>query len=317
MNQPAESAAYSEDLGPLRAELASLATERSNPDFQLLDTMSTSELVAAMNGQDALVAAAVSKSLGQIAQAVDAVTQKLAAGGRLIYTGAGTAGRIGVLDASECPPTFGTPAEMVVGVIAGGSRAVQHAVENAEDNVEAGAADLHALKLNKNDAVIGISASGRTPYVLGALAAAREVGAFSAAIACNTGSAIGQAADVAIEVEVGPEFVTGSTRLKSGTAQKLVVNMISTLSMVKLGKTYGNLMVDLQATNAKLRARSQRTVQQATGVDADQAANALEAADGSVKLAILLLLTGVTPDAGRAALGQANGFLREAITKTR
>ncbi|MDP5227661.1 MULTISPECIES: N-acetylmuramic acid 6-phosphate etherase [Arthrobacter] len=300
-------------LAELRRQLAGLSTEAANPELSGIDSMSTAELVRAMNGQDVLVAPAVGRCLDAVAAAVDGVYAKLAAGGRLIYTGAGTAGRVGVLDASECPPTYGTDPDLVVGVIAGGARAIREAVENAEDDAVAGAADLAALNIGPGDAVVGISASGRTPYVVGALESARAAGAFTVALACNTGSAIGAAAEVAIEVEVGPEFVAGSTRLKSGTAQKLVINMISTLSMVKLGKTYGNMMVDLQATNAKLRARSQRTVQQATGVGAPEAAQALDAADGSVKLAILMILTGLDAAAGRAALDASGGYLRQAV----
>lgn len=300
-------------LAALRAELAGLQTEASNPELSLLDTMDTAQLVAAMNAQDARVPAAVGLAGPDIIRTVDAVSAKLAAGGRLFYIGAGTAGRMGILDASECPPTFGTPPEMVVGIIAGGRKAVEQAVENAEDDADAGAADIAAAGAGPGDAVVGISASGRTPYVIGALKEAKARGAFTAGLACNPGSAIGQEADVAIEVVVGPEFVAGSTRLKSGTAQKLVLNMISTLSMVKLGKTYGNLMVDLQATNSKLRARSQRTVQAATGVDPDAAAAALDAVGGSVKAAILVLLTDVEPGRAASALEQAGGFLRRAI----
>ncbi|WP_426998526.1 N-acetylmuramic acid 6-phosphate etherase [Pseudarthrobacter sp. N5] len=302
-----------DELAGLRSELAGLLTEASNPELALLDTMSTAELVVAMNAQDAGVAAAVGLAGANIIRTVDAVAAKLAAGGRLIYVGAGTAGRMGVLDASECPPTFGTRPEMVVGIIAGGRKAVEQAVENAEDDSDAGARDMRDAGVTAGDAVVGISASGRTPYVIGALKQANTRGAFTAGLACNPGSAIGHEAKVAIEVNVGPEFVAGSTRLKSGTAQKLVLNMISTLSMVKLGKTYGNLMVDLQATNAKLRARSQRTVQQATGADPAAAAGALESVGGSVKAAILVLLTDVDPGHAAEELERAGGFLRQAI----
>lgn len=300
-------------LAALRAELAGLQTEAANPELSLLDTMDTAQLVAAMNAQDAGVPAAVGLAAPDIIRTVDAVAAKLAAGGRLFYIGAGTAGRMGILDASECPPTFGTPSEMVVGIIAGGRKAVEQAVENAEDDADAGATDIAAANVGAGDAVVGISASGRTPYVIGALKEANARGAFTAGLACNPGSAIGQEADVAIEVAVGPEFVAGSTRLKSGTAQKLVLNMVSTLSMVKLGKTYGNLMVDLQATNAKLRARSQRTVQAATGVGPEAAAEALDAVGGSVKAAILVLLTDMDPGQAGSALEEAGGFLRQAI----
>ncbi|OFI37686.1 N-acetylmuramic acid 6-phosphate etherase [Arthrobacter sp. SW1] len=304
-------------LESLRSELAGLQTEAAAPALAGIDSMTTAELVAAMNEVNRTVPAAVEQAAPAVERTVDAVTERLAGGGRLLYVGAGTAGRMGVLDASECPPTFGTPPEMVVGIIAGGTKAIQKPVEYAEDNATAGARDLHDINVTEKDAVIGISASGRTPYVIGALEEARKRGAFTAAIACNPGSPIGRLADVAIDVVVGPEFVAGSTRLKAGTAQKLVVNTISTLAMVKLGKTYGNLMVDLQATNAKLVARSQRTIQHATGVDADAAAKALDAVGGSVKAAILVLLTGIDPAQAKGALDEAGGFLRKAIENHR
>jgi N-acetylmuramic acid 6-phosphate etherase len=259
------------------------------------------------------VHAAVEAASAAVVQTIDAVAERLQRGGRLLYVGAGTAGRLGVLDASECPPTFGTPPGLVVGLIAGGVQAIQKPVEYAEDNATAGARDLHDINVTEADAVVGITASGRTPYVIGALEEARKRGAFTASLACNEGSAVSHLADAAIEVVVGPEFIAGSTRLNSGTAQKLVLNMISTLVMVKLGKTYGNLMVDLRATNEKLLARSQRTVQHATGVSAQEAATALDSVGGSVKAAILVLLTGIEAGQAKDALEEAGGFLRRAI----
>lgn len=300
-------------LAGLRTELAGLQTEAATDSLKDLDILGTDELVAAMLAHSSGVHAAVSEAGPAIVQTVDAVAERLQRGGRLLYVGAGTAGRLGVLDASECPPTFGTPPGLVVGIIAGGPEAIRKPVEYAEDNATAGARDLHHINVTEADAVVGITASGRTPYVIGALEEARKRGAFTASLACNKGSAVSHLADVAIEVPVGPEFIAGSTRLNSGTAQKLVLNMISTLVMVKLGKTYGNLMVDLRATNEKLQARSQRTVQHATGVSASEAAAALDSVGGSVKAAILVLLTGMDPADAKPALEQAGGFLRRAI----
>ncbi|MDJ0354685.1 N-acetylmuramic acid 6-phosphate etherase [Paenarthrobacter sp. PH39-S1] len=300
----------------LRTELTGLTTEAANPELSALDTMGTLALVQAMNAEDSKVPAAIAGAGVSIARTIDAVAERMARGGRLIYVGAGTSGRLGVLDASECPPTFGTDPSQVVGVVAGGEQALRQAVENAEDDDEAGAADMRHLSVTAADAVVGISASGRTPYVLGALAAARETGALTVGLSCNADSPLGAAAGIAIEIEVGPEFVTGSTRLKAGTAQKLVLNMISTLTMIRLGKTYGSLMVDLKATNAKLRARSERTVMQATGAAAPEAAGALAAVDGSVKAAILLLLTGLPPEQALELLREHRGQLRSAIGAT-
>ncbi|WP_127131911.1 N-acetylmuramic acid 6-phosphate etherase [Georgenia sp. SYP-B2076] len=300
-------------LDRLLHELSTLTTEAAGPGRADLDTLSTIDLVREMNAEDAKVPAAVGARATAIAAAVDGIVERMRRGGRLIYVGAGTAGRIGILDASECPPTFGTDPGLVVGLIAGGPAAIQRAVENSEDDGEAAAAGLAGLGLTASDVVVGISASGRTPYVVGALQHARAVGAFTVAIAQNAGSAIGALADVPIEVVVGPEIVAGSTRLKSGTAQKLVVNMLSTLSMVRLGKTYHGIMVDLQATNEKLKARSVRTVMGAAGVGADEAARALEAVDGSVKRAILVLLTGIAVEEAPAAIERAGGILRVAI----
>ncbi|MFJ4046020.1 N-acetylmuramic acid 6-phosphate etherase [Microbacterium sp. NPDC089987] len=300
-------------LAALLGVLSSLDTEASTPERGDLDLLATEELVRSMNAEDRRVPDAVAAKAPEIAAAVDGIVDRFRRGGRLIYIGAGTAGRIGVLDASECPPTFGTDPSMVVGLIAGGETAIRSAVENAEDDDQAAEASLRQLELSADDTVVGISASGRTPYVVGGLTFARAAGALTVAIASNAGSAIGAAAEIAIEVVTGPEFVSGSTRLKAGTAQKLVVNMLSTLSMIKLGKTYRGVMVDLVATNEKLHARSIRTVSGLAGVEVDEAASALEAAGGSVKLALLTLLTGASAESAADALQRTGGILREAI----
>lgn len=300
-------------LASLLSVLESLDTEASTTERGDLDLLSAAELVRRMNAEDRRVPEAVAERAEEIAAVVDAVTERFRRGGRLIYIGAGTAGRIGVLDASECPPTFGTDPSMVVGLIAGGETAIRSAVENAEDDESAAGESLRELGLSADDTVVGISASGRTPYVVGGLNYARSVGAFTAAIASNADSEIGAVAEVAIEVVTGPEFISGSTRLKAGTAQKLVVNMLTTLSMIKLGKTYRGVMVDLLATNEKLHARSIRTVSQLAGVDIDVAAAALQGADGSVKRALLMLAVDATPQDAAAALDEADGVLRHAI----
>lgn len=300
-------------LHELLDELSSLGTESATTERGDLDLLDTAELVRRMNAEDHRVADAVAARTVEIAAAVEGITARFRRGGRLVYIGAGTAGRIGVLDASECPPTFGTDPSMVVGLIAGGETAIRSAVENAEDDEHAAEASLRELGLTADDTVVGISASGRTPYVIGGLSYARATGALTVAIASNAQSAIGAVADIAIEVVTGPEFISGSTRLKSGTAQKLVVNMLTTLSMIKLGKTYHGVMVDLLATNEKLRARSIRTVIELTGCSVDEAASALAAVDGSVKLAILMLMTGTDASAAERAMRDADGILRLAI----
>lgn len=300
-------------IAAVRSELGTLVTETSNPKYPDLSALTTQELVTGMNSEDALVPLAIEKQLHIIAAIIDEIAPRMARGGRLIYVGAGTPGRLGILDASECPPTFGVDPTVVVGVIAGGQSAVKQAVENAEDNEESGAADLAALNLSANDSVIGIAASGRTPYVISAIQEAREAGAFTVGFACNNGSPLGAAAQIALEIEVGPEFLTGSTRLKSGTCQKLVLNMISTISMVRLGKTYKNVMVDLLATNAKLRARSEHTIMSVTACDATTAATALAATAGHVKAAILTVMTGLPASQAVTLLEQNDGFLPAAI----
>ena len=289
--------------------LSGMTTETRNPRTMQLDQMSPLEIVTVMNEEDARVPLAIAKCLPQIAQAVTWAAESFEKGGRLFYMGAGTSGRLGVLDAAECPPTFGVPREKVVGLIAGGEKAFIVAVEGAEDSRELAVNDLKAHALTENDFVVGIAASGRTPYVLGGLDYAKSLGCHTAAIACNIGSAVGKAA----ELNCGPEVLTGSTRLKSGTAQKLILNMISTASMVRTGKAYQNLMVDVQQTNEKLHTRAENIVIDATGVEREKARAAIDAAGGSVKTAITMLLAGC--DAGEAArrLEKARGHVREAI----
>lgn len=288
-------------------------TENSNPASHDLDRMSTLEMVQTINREDAHVAAVVEQALPEIAAAIDAITSRMRKGGRLVYLGAGTSGRLGVLDASECPPTFRVPAGLVVGVIAGGDTALRSAVEKAEDSPEQGKSDLAHLSLSSQDSVVGITASGGTPYVLGGLRYAREIGALTIGIACNRPAAISSAAKISILVPVGAEVISGSTRLKSGTAQKMVLNMLSTGVMVKLGKTYGNLMVDLQASNTKLRKRAVRLVKQVCEMEDETAQTLLEACNWEVKTAIAAFHLKSSPSAARSALQAANGMLREVI----
>ena len=297
----------------MELNLTGMTTEKRNPRTMQLDTMSELEIVTTMNEEDARVPLAIAKKLPQIAQAAHWAAEAFEQGGRLFYMGAGTSGRLGVLDAAECPPTFGVAPGMVVGLIAGGEQAFLKAVEGAEDDRALGQSDLEAHDLTAKDVVIGIAASGRTPYVLGGLAYAKSVGCRTAAIACNTGSEIGRAADLAIEVEVGPEVLTGSTRLKSGTAQKLILNMISTASMVRTGKVYQNLMVDVMQNNEKLHTRAENIVIDATGVTRPEARSAIDAAGGSVKVAITMLLADCSADEARSRLEKAGGHVRAAI----
>ncbi|WP_323659745.1 N-acetylmuramic acid 6-phosphate etherase [Pectobacterium versatile] len=293
--------------------LGKLVSETRNPATMALDQLSTLEMMHAFNQEDRKVPEAIALVLPAIAEAVDLAAASLQEGGRLIYLGAGTSGRLGVLDASECPPTFGVPHGLVIGLIAGGPGALLKAVEGAEDDPALGEADLKALNLTAADMVVGLAASGRTPYVIGALRYAYDVGCRTAAISCNPHSPIAQEAQVAISPVVGPEALTGSTRLKSGTAQKLVLNMISTGAMVKLGKVYQNLMVDVKATNVKLLDRACRIVVEATGAEREQAQQALVQADNEVKPAILMLLANIDVAAARERLKQHNGYLREAL----
>lgn len=293
--------------------LENLTTEIQNEKTVSLDQMNAQEIAAVMNMEDRKVPDAIEKALPQIGVVIEKVANSFQKGGRLIYLGAGTSGRLGVLDAAECVPTFGTSEKMVVGLIAGGDQAMTKAVEGAEDSRELGRQDLEQLRLNSNDFVVGIAASGRTPYVLGALAYAKEVGADNCAIACNENSEIGKVANHAIEVEVGAEVLTGSTRLKSGTAQKLILNMISTGSMVLIGKVYKNLMVDVLATNEKLEDRTVRIVMAATGASNEEAGKALEAAGKKPKVAIVMLAVGCSLEEAVWRLEQAEGFVAKAI----
>ncbi|MYT34922.1 N-acetylmuramic acid 6-phosphate etherase [Streptomyces sp. SID8356] len=307
------SPASPEGYGELRAQLATLATEAFRPELAEIDRLSTAEIARLMNGEDATVPAAVAERLPEIAAAIDAAAGRMARGGRLIYAGAGTAGRLGVLDASECPPTFNTDPAEVVGLIAGGPSAMVKAVEGAEDSKELAAADLDALKLTADDTVVGISASGRTPYAIGAVEHARAQGALTVGLSCNAGSALAAAAEHGLEIVTGPELLTGSTRLKAGTAQKLVLNMISTITMIRLGKTYGNLMVDVRASNEKLRARSRHIVSLATGASDAEIEAALAATDGEVKHAILVILGRVDAATAAERLAESHGHLRRAL----
>ena len=293
--------------------LGALVSETRNPQTMDLDALSTLELVHRFNQQDTLVAEAVKATLPEVARAVDAAADALKAGGRIIYMGAGTSGRLGVLDASECPPTFGVPHGLVVGLIAGGPGALLKAVEGAEDSLELGRKDLVDLELSQYDTVIGIAASGRTPYVIGGLDYAKEVGATTASLSCNKNAEISKHATLPIEVDCGPEFLTGSTRLKSGTAQKLILNMISTISMIGIGKVYNNLMVDVKPTNEKLVERSKRIIMQATDCTYDEAEKKFEAANRDVKLAIVMILTDSTAEQGRAKLAKADGFVKNTL----
>ncbi len=290
-----------------------MTTEAFRPELAEIDRMSTLDIARAMNGEDAAVPAAVAARLPEIAAAVDAVAARMSRGGRLVYAGAGTAGRLGVLDASECPPTFNTEPGQVVGLIAGGPQAMVTSVEGAEDSAELARADLDALALTADDTVVGVSASGRTPYAIGAVEHARALGALTVGLACNAGSALAAAAEHGIEVVTGPELITGSTRLKAGTAQKLVLNMLSTITMIRLGKTYGNLMVDVRASNEKLRARSRRIVALATGAGDEEIERALAATDGEVKHAILTLLADVDGPTAARLLEDSDGHLRAAL----
>lgn len=293
--------------------LGALVSETRNPQTMDLDALTTLELVHRFNQQDTLVAEAVKATLPDVASAVDAAAEALKSGGRIIYMGAGTSGRLGVLDASECPPTFGVPHGLVVGLIAGGPGALLKAIEGAEDNAQLGEDDLIALNLTPQDLVVGLAASGRTPYVIGGLKYARKMGCITVAISCNPDSPIAQEADIAISPVVGPEALTGSTRLKSGTAQKLVLNMISTGAMVKFGKVYQNLMVDMKATNIKLMDRACRMVVEATGIARAEAEMLLKQTDFDVKPAILMALSGLSAEAAREKLVAHQGFLRAAL----
>lgn len=295
-------------------DLTKLTTETRNQKTMALDEMSIPEILQTMNEEDQKVPVAVAAALPAIAQAVTKIIASFQAGGRLIYFGAGTSGRLGVLDAAECVPTFGVPKEMVVGLIAGGEQAMTVAVEGAEDSLTLAAADFKALNLNKHDTVVGIAASGRTPYVIGGLQYAQEVGATCVSLACNQGAEISKYSEIAIEVAVGPEILTGSTRLKAGTAQKLVLNMLSTCSMIGIGKVFQNLMVDVLPTNEKLAERSLNIIVAATDCTKEEARAAFIAAERKVKVAIVMLLTGTDAKEATAKLVSGEGFIRNTLT---
>lgn len=293
--------------------LESLTTETRNRRTMNLDEMSILDFLTVMNEEDISIAQAVKKEIPTISKAVEAIIIARKNNGRLIYMGAGTSGRIGLLDAVECPPTFGTNPEEVVGLIAGGEKAFIKAVEGAEDSEELGVQDLKDINLTDRDIMVGIAASGRTPYVIGGLEYANSIGASTVAISCNKNSAVGAVADIAIEVVTGPEVLTGSTRLKAGTAQKLICNMLSTASMVGIGKVYGNLMVDVQLTNEKLVERAKRIVMEATSCDYVTAEKYLLQADYKPKIAITMILAGLSKEEALQKLDESSGFIRKAI----
>lgn len=294
-------------------QLDQLPTEQRNPMTSCIDRLSTLEMVQRINDEDKKVAFAVEKELGSIAEAVDTIYAALKSGGRLIYCGCGTSGRLGILDAVECPPTFSTDPEMVQGVIAGGEPALFKAVEGAEDNVAAGKEDMVNLNLSPKDILVGIAASGRTPYVLGAMAYAKEIGAKTVAVTCNKHSQMNAIADIPIGVEPGPEVITGSTRMKSGTAQKMVLNMLSTGAMIRLGKVYGNLMVDVKPTNEKLVRRAINIVATAANVDESEARKALEQCGYSAKTAIVMLVKGLPAAESERRLAENGGIVARAL----
>lgn len=294
-------------------QLSQLITEQRNPNSLNLDHLSALEIVSLMNNEDKKVALAIEKCLPRIAQAVEKIVEAFQQGGRLIYLGAGTSGRLGVLDASECPPTFGVSPEMVKGIIAGGERALRHPIEGAEDNPQSAVENLQDIHFSSKDILVGIAASGRTPYVLGGLDYAKSLGAITVAIASNPNSTMAKISDIAIITEVGAEVLTGSSRLKSGTAQKLVLNMLTTASMVRIGKCYQNLMVDVQASNQKLVARAIRIVMQATDCSAERAEKALNEAKHNTKLAILMLLTSLNYSDAMQLLTEHQGKLQDSL----
>lgn len=293
--------------------LSTLITEQRNPNSMHVDSLSALEIVQLMNEEDKQVPLAIEKCLSQIAQAVECIVAAFQQGGRLVYIGAGTSGRLGVLDASECPPTFGVSPEMVKGIIAGGERALRHPIEGAEDSKEQAVIDLQTIQFSSKDVLVGIAASGRTPYVIGALEYAKRLGSATVSIASNPNSAMANIVDIAIDTVVGPEVLTGSSRLKSGTAQKLVLNMLTTASMILMGKCYQNLMVDVQASNEKLKARAIRIVMQATDCDKALAEETLKQADQNAKLAIMMILSGLDRAQAETLLEKHQGKLQLAL----
>ena len=297
----------------MKIQLDKLMTEQQNPDTMSIDRMNSYEIVKAINNEDKKIALAVEKELASIAELVDACAERLSGGGRIFYTGAGTSGRLGILDASECPPTYGVSDQLVQGLIAGGLEAIFKSKENAEDNREAGIEDLKSVSLCEKDVVIGLAASGRTPYVAAGLEYANSINAYTGSISCVKNSEIGKIAKTAIDVETGPEVVTGSTRMKAGTAQKMVLNMISTGTMIRLGKVFNNLMVDIQPTNAKLMERSKRIFVLATGCDYSRAETLIEASNHDVKAAICMELSGLSFNECQKLLAENGGNISELL----
>ncbi|MEH6987005.1 N-acetylmuramic acid 6-phosphate etherase [Cytobacillus firmus] len=296
--------------------ITKLNTEQRNPKTMEIDLMTTEEIITIINQEDTIVPNAIAREIPHIVKVVDEITESFKKGGRLIYVGAGTSGRLGIIDASECPPTYGTEPEMVVGIIAGGKEAMTEAVEGAEDDSEQGRQDVADIQLSDKDVLVGIAASGRTPYTIGALQYGNEVGAVTVSVACTKDSEMGKISKYTIAPITGPEVVTGSTRMKAGTAQKLVLNMLTTASMIKLGKVYGNLMVDVQMTNEKLFKRAENIVKMATGASDEEARAALKEQNYHTKAAILQILTGLKGDAAAELLKKHNGYLREAAADT-
>ncbi|WDV45941.1 N-acetylmuramic acid 6-phosphate etherase [Clostridiaceae bacterium M8S5] len=299
----------------MNIDLKSLTTEGRNPNTFGIDIASTEEMISMINEEDKKVAFAVEKEIKHIAKAVDLITESFNNGGRLIYIGAGTSGRLGILDASECPPTFGVPAQMVHGIIAGGYEAIFKAKEGAEDDINLGEKDLKDINFDKKDVLVGITASGRTPYVIGALNFAKKIGAVTIAVTNNSDSPVQNIADVGIAVVVGGEALTGSTRLKAGTAQKMVLNMLTTGSMIKIGKAYENLMVDVQSTNEKLTQRSKNIVVEATGVDESIAKEYLEETNYDVKLSIFMIKSKLDKKTAQEIVNKNNGHIRKALNE--
>ncbi|MGN7176040.1 N-acetylmuramic acid 6-phosphate etherase [Paenibacillus sp. FSL R5-0490] len=296
--------------------ITKLNTEQRNPKTMEIDLMTTEEIITIINQEDTIVPNAIAREIPHIVKVVDEITESFKKGGRLIYVGAGTSGRLGIIDASECPPTYGTDPEMVVGIIAGGKEAMTEAVEGAEDDSEQGRQDVADIQLSDKDVLVGIAASGRTPYTIGALQYGNEVGAVTVSVACTKDSEMGKISKYTIAPITGPEVVTGSTRMKAGTAQKLVLNMLTTASMIKLGKVYGNLMVDVQMTNEKLFKRAENIVKMATGASDEEARDALKEQNYHTKAAILQILTGLKGEAAAELLKKHNGYLREAAADT-
>lgn len=292
-----------------------MLTEQRNPRSTQIDQLSALEILQVINEEDATIAGIVREALPAIAKAVDGIVERMRDGGRLIYVGAGTSGRLGILDAVECVPTYSTPPELVQAIIAGGETAVTHSVEGAEDNAEAGRDDLLTLNISAQDAIVGIAASGRTPYVLGALDTANKIGALTVGISCNLPAPLLNISQIDIALPVGPEVVTGSTRMKAGTAQKLVLNMISTTTMVKLGKVYGNLMVDLRPSNAKLVDRARRIICDVTGLSYEQATDLLDQSNNEVKTAIVMGMLNIGADEARGMIQAKQGMLGQIIQK--